>query len=65
MCAQTGWRSCWTTGLAPGVSTIGSDENGQPYNINADEAARAIAVAMAAEKIVYLTSRPAARRCLR
>src|SRR5688572_32276638 len=33
-------------GLAPVVSTIGSDETGQPYNINADEAARAIAVAM-------------------
>jgi acetylglutamate kinase len=45
-------------GLAPVVSTIGSDESGQPYNINADEAARAIAVAMAAEKIVYLTSAP-------
>lgn len=45
-------------GLAPVVSTIGSDEGGQPYNINADEAARAIAVAMGAEKIVYLTSAP-------
>jgi acetylglutamate kinase len=45
-------------GLAPVVSTIGADEAGQPYNINADEAARAIAVAMAAEKIVYLTSAP-------
>jgi acetylglutamate kinase len=45
-------------GLAPVVSTIGADETGQPYNINADEAARAIAVAMGAEKIVYLTSAP-------
>jgi acetylglutamate kinase len=45
-------------GLTPVVSTIGADENGQPYNINADEAARAIAVAMAAEKIVYLTAAP-------
>jgi acetylglutamate kinase len=45
-------------GLAPVVSTIGADETGQPYNINADEAARAIAVAMAAEKIVYLTAAP-------
>jgi acetylglutamate kinase len=43
-------------GLAPVVSTVGADETGQPYNINADEAARAIAVAMAAEKIVYLTA---------
>ena len=31
---------------------------GQPYNVNADEAARAIAVAMKAEKIVYLTAAP-------
>jgi acetylglutamate kinase len=45
-------------GLSPVVSTIGADEAGQPYNINADEAARAIAVAMAAEKIVYLTAAP-------
>ncbi len=45
-------------GLTPVVSTIGSDAGGQPYNINADEAARAIAVAMAAEKIVYLTAAP-------
>jgi acetylglutamate kinase len=45
-------------GLAPVVSTIGSDVTGQPFNINADEAARAIAVAMGAEKIVYLTAAP-------
>jgi acetylglutamate kinase len=45
-------------GLAPVVSTIGADEAGQPYNINADEAARAIAAAMSAEKIVYLTAAP-------
>ena len=45
-------------GLAPVVSTIGADASGQPYNINADEAAMAIAVAMAAEKIVYLTAAP-------
>ncbi|HYW16696.1 MAG TPA: acetylglutamate kinase [Allosphingosinicella sp.] len=45
-------------GLSPVVSTIGADETGQPFNVNADEAARAIAVAMAAEKIVYLTAAP-------
>jgi acetylglutamate kinase len=45
-------------GLSPVVSTIGADPSGQPYNVNADEAARAIAVAMAAEKIVYLTAAP-------
>jgi acetylglutamate kinase len=45
-------------GLVPVVSTIGADATGHPYNINADEAARAIAVAMGAEKIVYLTAAP-------
>ena len=42
-------------GLVPIVSTVGSDASGQSYNINADDAARAIAVAMGAEKLVYLT----------
>ena len=45
-------------GLTPVISTVGADANGQPYNVNADEAARAIAVAMQAEKIVYLTAVP-------
>jgi acetylglutamate kinase len=44
--------------LVPIVSTVGADSSGQPYNVNADDAARAIAVAMAAEKIVYLTGAP-------
>jgi acetylglutamate kinase len=44
--------------LVPVVSTVGADPSGQPYNINADEAAMAIAVAMKAEKIVYLTAAP-------
>jgi acetylglutamate kinase len=43
-------------GLIPVVSTVGADTSAQPYNINADDAARAIAVAMGAEKIIYLTS---------
>jgi acetylglutamate kinase len=45
-------------GLTPVVSTIGANDQGHPYNVNADEAARAIAVAMNAEKIVYLTAAP-------
>jgi acetylglutamate kinase len=45
-------------GLTPVVSTVGANSEGQPYNVNADEAARAIAVAMNAEKIVYLTAVP-------
>jgi acetylglutamate kinase len=45
-------------GLTPVISTVGASAEGQPYNVNADEAARAIAVAMKAEKIVYLTAVP-------
>src|SRR5258706_9472126 len=45
-------------GLTPVISTVGADASGQPYNVNADEAARAIAVAMNAEKTVYLTAAP-------
>ncbi len=45
-------------GLVPIVSTVGADRTGQPYNVNADDAARAIAVAMGAEKIIYLTGAP-------
>jgi acetylglutamate kinase len=44
--------------LIPVVSTVGADTSAQPYNINADDAARAIAVAMRAEKIIYLTGAP-------
>jgi acetylglutamate kinase len=39
----------------PVISTIGSDESGQAYNINADTVATAVAQAMKAEKLIYLT----------
>jgi acetylglutamate kinase len=41
--------------LIPVISTIGADSAGQSYNINADTVAGAIAVALGAEKVVYLT----------
>jgi acetylglutamate kinase len=44
--------------LIPVVSTIGSDEAGQAYNINADTVAGAVAVAVEAEKVIYLTDVP-------
>jgi acetylglutamate kinase len=45
-------------GLIPVVSTVGADTSAQPFNINADDAATAIAVAMGAEKIIFLTGTP-------
>ena len=41
--------------LIPVVSTIGADLAGQAYNINADTVAGALAAALGAEKVIYLT----------
>jgi acetylglutamate kinase len=41
--------------LIPVVATVGSDAAGQPYNINADTVAGALAAAVGAEKLVFLT----------
>ena len=41
--------------LIPVVSTIGADLTGQAYNINADTVAAAVAGALEAERILYLT----------
>ncbi len=48
--------------LIPVIATIGVDEQGQAYNINADTAAAAIAAALEAEKLVYLTDIEGIRR---
>jgi len=41
--------------FVPVIATIGVDASGQAYNINADTVAGAIAEALGAEKLVYLT----------
>ena len=48
--------------LIPVIATIGTDETGQAYNVNADTAAGAIAGALKAEKLVYLTNIEGLRR---
>jgi acetylglutamate kinase len=42
-------------GLIPVVATIGADASGQAYNINADTVAGALAEALQAEKLIFLT----------
>lgn len=42
-------------GFIPVVSTVALDASGQPYNVNADTAASALAVALEAEKFIMLT----------
>lgn len=49
-------------GMVPVVSTVGVDSSGQPYNVNADTAAGAIAESLGAEKIIYLTDIAGLRR---
>jgi acetylglutamate kinase len=46
-------KSALADNAVPVVATIGSDANGQAYNVNADTAA--IAVALGADKLIYLT----------
>ena len=48
-------KSAIADNAVPVVATIGSDALGQAYNVNADTAASAIAVALGAEKLIYLT----------
>ncbi len=44
--------------FVPVISTIGGDGTGQAFNINADSAAIAVAQALGAEKLIYLTDVP-------
>jgi acetylglutamate kinase len=46
----------------PVVATVGTDDHGQAYNINADTVAGAIAESLGAEKLVYLTDIEGLRR---
>jgi acetylglutamate kinase len=48
----------------PVVATIGTDASGQAFNINADAVAGAIAEALGAEKLVYLTDIEGLRRVI-
>ena len=41
--------------LIPVIATVGVDDSGQAYNVNADTVAGAIAESLHAEKLVYLT----------
>lgn len=43
------------SGLIPVISTVGADQNGTIYNINADTAASQIAIALKAQKLVSMT----------
>jgi len=48
-------RRLLVEGIVPVVATIGADESGQAYNINADTVAGALAESLGAEKLIFLT----------
>lgn len=55
-------RRLLSEGLVPVIATIGADVAGQAYNINADTVAGAIAAALWAQKLVFLTDVSGVRR---
>lgn len=51
-------RSLLADGVVPVVATVARGLDGQDYNVNADAVAGAIAVALDAHKLIYLTNVP-------
>lgn len=51
-------RAALATGLVPVVAPLGIDDAGSALNINADDAAAAIATALAADELVFLSDVP-------
>jgi acetylglutamate kinase len=48
--------------FVPVVASLAGDEEGRVYNVNADTVAEAIAIALRAQKLIYLTSVPGVLR---
>jgi acetylglutamate kinase len=46
------------TDYIPVIASVGADREGQAYNVNADEAAAAVARALSAYKVIFLTDVP-------
>jgi acetylglutamate kinase len=51
----TALRALTQVGLIPVIATVAAGPDGQPYNVNADAVAGAVAASLDAEKLVYLT----------
>lgn len=51
----------WSAGAVPVIASIAPDHHGELYNLNADEAASACAIACGADALVFLTDVPGVR----
>jgi acetylglutamate kinase len=49
-------RSLLARGVVPVVATVARGDDGQDYNVNADTVAAAVASALGADKLIYLTN---------
>lgn len=52
-------------GMVPVIGSLAGDDNGDVYNINADTLAEALAVALHAQKLIFLTGAPGVLRDVR
>jgi len=52
-------------GMVPVIGSLAGDDSGAVYNINADTLAEALAVALRAQKLIFLTSAPGVLRDVR
>ena len=57
-------ESLFENGFIPVIAPVSTDLEGTTYNINADDAAVAVASALGAEKLIYLTDVPGVMRSL-
>lgn len=48
-------KGCFKAGFIPVISSLGVDDKGRSYNVNADDAAGEIAATLGAEKLVLIT----------
>lgn len=48
----------FSEGIIPVIAPIGADDDSQSYNINADEAATAVAIGLKAKKIIFMSNIP-------
>jgi acetylglutamate kinase len=51
-------RSLLKGGFLPVISSVASDQKGEAVNINADDAASAVAIALRADNLIFLTNVP-------
>jgi acetylglutamate kinase len=51
----TALEAAWAAGLVPVVSPVSTGPEGESLNVNADEAALALATALRADRLVYLS----------